>query len=96
MTTPDTTLRTSTGCTARLVGLSVRTIQRWCDAGMDHDYHGTWRMVSIDDVGRWLARHRSYCGTGNFTVAQRQRLYAMADTYARRIELDRIEQEDSQ
>ena len=84
----NTKARTTTGHMASIVGVCSNTIRRWCDAGMPHGYIGTWRTVSIEDVGRWLAKHRSYCVDGNFTALQQSRLCGLADRYANELETE--------
>jgi len=58
--------------------------------GADCDLDARWYLVSLDDVGRWLAMHRSYCVDGNFTALQRSRLCGLADRYTMRVEADSL------
>jgi hypothetical protein len=75
------TARTTTPHIAAIVGVSARTILRWCDAGMDHGRIGARRMVSVADVARWVSLHRAYACDGNFSAETRKTLNELADWY---------------
>lgn len=70
-------LRTTAPRIAACLGVSHRTIARWCEAGMDHDTSGRVRYVSLGDVARWVTQRPTYATTGNLSQAAMSQLSAL-------------------
>lgn len=74
----------TTGELAKVAGVSLITVSRWCDAGMWHLLTPDgWRLTSVAAMGRWLVRRRDLIERRLIAAPVRERLCRLADLYER-------------
>lgn len=64
----------STGKLAMMLGVSSRSVEKWCRLGLPHVHHGKWKWIRLSDLAGWLREHWQVTCSPNFTPTGRDRM----------------------